>query len=269
MSRVAVLFVVIGALFAVAAPRVARDTTGGIGVAIGQRDGRLYVRKILQDGPAAASGQIRENDVLLAVAEGDAEPVDLGGDISKALDHVRGPVGSTVRLTVVAAGKPESEARVVSVVRAKIFRRLAPDDVAPDFKFTTLADDKPARLSDHRGKVVVLNFWASWCGPCREEMADLQTLVGEHPEWKGEVVVLAVSVDEDKAKAAKAVADEGWTRTTNVWGGVEAGLSYGIRSIPTTYVVARDGKLAMTAGSVTEAEIRPLLKEPPVKTGKK
>jgi peroxiredoxin len=64
--------------------------------------------------------------------------------------------------------------------------------VAPDFSLTDL-DDKPIRLSDFRGRVVFLNFWATWCKPCREEMPSMEVL---HKNFaKDGLVVLAVSID--------------------------------------------------------------------------
>jgi peroxiredoxin len=64
--------------------------------------------------------------------------------------------------------------------------------VAPEFALTDL-DDKPVRLSDYRGKVVFLNFWATWCKPCREEMPSMEVL---HKNFaKDGLVVLAVSID--------------------------------------------------------------------------
>ena len=63
---------------------------------------------------------------------------------------------------------------------------------APDFALTDL-NDKPQRLSDFRGKVVFLNFWATWCKPCREEMPSMEVL---HKNFeKDGLVVLAVSID--------------------------------------------------------------------------
>lgn len=72
------------------------------------------------------------------------------------------------------------------------YELLAVGKTAPDFSLTDL-NDKPQRLSDFRGKVVFLNFWATWCKPCREEMPSMQVL---HKNFeKDGLVVLAVSID--------------------------------------------------------------------------
>lgn len=69
---------------------------------------------------------------------------------------------------------------------------------APDFSFTAL-DEKTANLSDFSGKIVILNFWATWCAPCIREFPDLLELAGNYPD---ETVLLAVSVDESPEKIA-------------------------------------------------------------------
>ncbi len=73
----------------------------------------------------------------------------------------------------------------------------------PDFAFTDLAG-KQHRMSDYRGKVVLLNFWASWCVPCRVEFPQFINLVKAQPD---DVVILAFSVDHDKAAMDKFLAE--------------------------------------------------------------
>ena len=168
---------------------VAQENIGGVGVVLRVKDNRVLIKKLVEGGPAAAGGEIRENDQVLAVAEGDGAAVKVEPSILDATRRIKGPVGSTVRLTIVPAGKPEADARVVSLVRAQFKgiwgdgKLLAAGADAPDLTLAGLPDERPERLSDHRGKVVVLVFWASWCGPCQEEMATLQTLPEKHPEW--------------------------------------------------------------------------------------
>lgn len=71
---------------------------------------------------------------------------------------------------------------------------------APDFAFKLVADDSPRSLADYRGKVIVLNLWATWCPPCREEMPMLERLQERY--GKEGVVVIAVS-DESTEQQAK------------------------------------------------------------------
>jgi len=72
------------------------------------------------------------------------------------------------------------------------YEPLVVGKAAPDFSLTDL-NDKPHRLSDFRGKVVFLNFWATWCAPCREEMPSMEVLNKSFE--KDGLVVLAVSID--------------------------------------------------------------------------
>ena len=116
---------------------------------------------------------------------------------------------------------------------------------ADDFALTI--DGKPQRLSDYRGKVVVLNFWASWCPPCVEEAPALNRLQ-RHIEPLGGTI-LGVSIDEDPAAYKKFLKDFGivfptW-RDPNVQDNKsKIVLGYGTSLIPETYVIDRHGKIA-------------------------
>ena len=88
----------------------------------------------------------------------------------------------------------EDPVATLSLIRPK------PAKEAPDFEART-PDDRPIRLADFRGKVIFLNFWATWCDPCREEMPSMERL---HRKYKDRgLVVLAVSLDSQGGRVVK------------------------------------------------------------------
>lgn len=106
---------------------------------------------------------------------------------------------------------------------------------APDF----FLDDGTAKvhLADYRGKVVVLNFWATWCGPCIQELPSLLTLQKELPQ----VVVLAVSIDEDDNTYRKFLIDHHVDLLTVRDGKQTSNARYNTEMYPETYVIDRQG----------------------------
>ncbi len=112
---------------------------------------------------------------------------------------------------------------------------------AKDFALTL--DGKPAHLSDLRGKVVVLNFWASWCQPCVEEAPSLDALQKQIEPLGGTVLGVNVGVDESEAGY------EGFLKTyhvdfpTYLDSTKRIALDYGTTMYPETYVINREGKL--------------------------
>lgn len=142
-------------------------------------------------------------------------------------------------LTVAAATVLFSCARAPSQnVSAKDSNRKP----APDFTLTD-AEGKQVKLSDYRGKIVLLNFWATWCGPCAIEIPWFEEFEQQYKSKGFEV--LGVSMDEDGWKAIKPYVAArkvnyrillGNDFVTQLYGGVE--------SLPTTFLVDRNGRIA-------------------------
>ncbi len=112
---------------------------------------------------------------------------------------------------------------------------------APDFSLTDL-DEKNVKLLDLRGKVVVLNFWATWCPPCREEIPDLIQLHNKYAQQG--LIVLGVSLDEEGVEGVKSFAKKNNISYPIVMGNQTlAGAYGGIRAIPATFIINREGKI--------------------------
>ena len=117
--------------------------------------------------------------------------------------------------------------------------------VAPDFSLTDLNGD-PYTLSELRGKVVLVNFWATWCGPCRYEIPDLSRLYDAYQD--SGLIVLGISLDDAKTELVKKFAVnykitypvlhgpfKDLLKITQIYGGVNA--------IPTTFIIDREGNI--------------------------
>ncbi len=95
------------------------------------------------------------------------------------------------------------------------------------------------RLSDFHGKVVFLNFWATWCGPCRFEMPSMEKLY-KALKAKG-LEIVAVNLQEDRKSVQRFVNEYGLSFPVLLDTTGRVGATYGARSIPTTYIVDREG----------------------------
>jgi thiol-disulfide isomerase/thioredoxin len=117
--------------------------------------------------------------------------------------------------------------------------RVAPAP-APDFELAGL-DGKTLRLAELRGRVVFLNFWATWCPPCREEMPAMQALAGEL-EKQG-LVVLAVNYEESAETAEAYARETGLTLPVLLDGNGAVARRYRVAGLPASFFVDRRGAL--------------------------
>ncbi|MDF2516328.1 MAG: AhpC/TSA family protein [Sphingobacterium sp.] len=115
---------------------------------------------------------------------------------------------------------------------------------APDFTLTDAAG-KTVKLSDFKGKFVLLDFWASWCGPCRREMPFLKAA---HEQYKSpDFTILSLSIDTDAAKWRKALEEEkmSWPQLLDD-GKQQAGTLYNVQFIPMNFLIDPSGKVLAT-----------------------
>lgn len=129
---------------------------------------------------------------------------------------------------------------------------------AADFALADL-EGRTHRLSEERGKVVMLDFWATWCGPCRMQMPAVDKLYQEFKS-KG-LVVFAVNQREPADRARAYIKKNSYTTTTLLDSEGEVGRQYGVRGIPTLVIVGRDGTIiAHWVGVHPESMLREGLK---------
>jgi cytochrome c biogenesis protein CcmG, thiol:disulfide interchange protein DsbE len=151
------------------------------------------------------------------------------------------PTSGSSRLLILGVGTAILIAVFALVwLQSAKYEPLAVGKPAPDFSLSDL-NDKPYRLSDFRGKVVFLNFWATWCKPCREEMPSMEIL-NKNFEKDG-LVILAVSIDRVTTTKDIAPFIKGLNLTFPVlidsWGRTDK--PYKRMGVPETFIIDQEG----------------------------
>lgn len=122
---------------------------------------------------------------------------------------------------------------------------LEPGEAAPDFSIQTL-NGEPIQLSDFKGKKVILNFWATWCPPCKKEMPEMQTI---QEEYGDEVEILAVNMTDSEANGISDVQkfqeEFKYTYMMPLDEDGELSTAYKVYNVPTTYFIGSNGKIAL------------------------
>ncbi len=126
-----------------------------------------------------------------------------------------------------------------------------PQIPAPDFTVYD-AEGNAVRLSDYFGKPIVLNFWASWCGPCKMEMPDFQE---KYLELGGDIHFLMVNMTDGQREtvetASEFIADQGYTFPVFFDTQSDAAMTYGAYSLPTTFFIDAQGyAIAQATGAI-------------------
>jgi len=158
---------------------------------------------------------------------------------------------------LIQACTPSSQAMQGSQQEATVGINVG--EIAPEFTLLDL-DGNEVRLSEFRGKAVFINFWATWCPPCRAEMPDIESLYQEHKD-KG-LVVIGVDIGESEATVRRFVQQGGysWTFVLDSDGSVAA--NYNIRAIPTSFFIDREGLIqAVNIGAMTKRDMEAMLAE--------
>lgn len=114
---------------------------------------------------------------------------------------------------------------------------------ALDFKLNDI-NGKEISLSDFKGKKVFLNFWASWCPPCKAEMPDIEKLYGQTKD--SDLVILAVNIGEGNATAKSFIDDNKYNFTVLLDSNQSVARQYSIVAIPTSFFIDKEGNIVST-----------------------
>jgi cytochrome c biogenesis protein CcmG/thiol:disulfide interchange protein DsbE len=155
-----------------------------------------------------------------------------------------------VALVAVLATRPPAQD---AAAQSPLLGKPAPPIIGTSF------DGAPVSLATMRGEFVLVNFFASWCPPCREEQPELVEFAYDH-KGSGDATVLGVAFDDDPSSASRFLRSTGavWPAVPDPGGRIA--LAYGVSAPPESYLVAPDGRVvAKVVGGLTAASLNSLV----------
>lgn len=116
-------------------------------------------------------------------------------------------------------------------------------------------------LESYKGKVIFLNFWATWCPPCKKEMPDIENIYKEYGENKKDVVILGIN-NEKKDVVKKFLEEKGYTFSTVIDENSEVMRKYFIQAFPTSFVIDKEGNVyGYVMGGLTKEQIKQVIED--------
>ena len=199
--------------------------------------------------------------VVLALAIAPARAAATAVTDPPAAEVTRGRIAGWTIVAIAVAG---AVIQVTWIARnTELMRPMTQGDPAPGFALPAIGPSgalgAPVGLAASQGKVTVLDFWATWCGPCLRAMPQLDRIAANHP---GEVAVIAVNLD-DPAEA-RALFDERGYKMTLLYDDGQVSQRYGVTSIPHSVVIDRAGVVRLVhrgGGGNVEIEVAKILAE--------
>ena len=178
-----------------------------------------------------------------------AAAVGLFAGENRSGGEVSGPppataVAGPTKATVAAQPRAGRVLALADAIRELDLIKPARTKRAEDFSLNTPGSGK-FRLFDHHGQVVLINFWATWCPPCLEEMPAMERLYRQHRD--GGFTLVAVSVDADSKLVAPFLTARKFSFPVALDPSMHMANTYGVRALPSSFIVARDGTLAALA----------------------
>lgn len=205
---------------------------------------------------SALAGELKEFDALLAKHKGEdaeelAQVLSMKGglylqvlDLPEKAAEVFKQIKRDFPKTKIAGHTDEIlDMLAQQIAVKKIQDALAVGSKCPDFDAQDLSG-KPLSIANYKGKVVMLDFWATWCGPCRIELPNVLEVYQKHHQDGFEII--GISLDEDRARLESFINDKNMTWPQffdgQKWKNKLA-VKYGVNSIPATYLLDGEGKI--------------------------